>query len=527
MDEKPLIQNGQIMQQLLADEKLLQNGANNVELCVVCGDRASGRHYGAVSCEGCKGFFKRSIRKQLGYQCRGQQNCEVTKHHRNRCQYCRLQKCLACGMRSDSVQHERKPVLVKKENSNGSALGIGGQTVQQQQQQQQQQAQSAASKYARKRDATGQAGNGSSAASYLGLFPGFNFADLQNSLDARSYSESNYSDDFEIKQEPRQSTPLMETSPIISPLVSALNSMTSSVQSSVQSSGQSSTDHLLELAIEKETVAQCIELISKLQQDIAELAGDEQLLSRPASANDRVDCSDGLQIITDQNVKFDLQPPSFLPQLWNAHYLCETGSRLLFLSINWIKKIRALQVIHEDTVVALLRSAWPQLIILGIVQRRQLLSINSILTALVSQLRSLVMQEKQPNAVKLKQYCQHVATIQDVIVEISRLNCDEFEFAYLKVICMLSADTSKSSEVAGLYDKAVVGLKSHLEDNYPPTQVFIRFSKLMLKLTVLRAFEPEIVEYLLFNNLLQQIKIDNIIPYIVSLGANCIDENGD
>lgn len=72
-----------------------------VELCVVCGDRASGRHYGAVSCEGCKGFFKRSIRKQLGYQCRGTKNCEVTKHHRNRCQYCRLQKCLACGMRSD------------------------------------------------------------------------------------------------------------------------------------------------------------------------------------------------------------------------------------------------------------------------------------------------------------------------------------------------------------------------------------------------------------------------------------------
>lgn len=60
-----------------------------------------GRHYGAISCEGCKGFFKRSIRKQLGYQCRGTKNCEVTKHHRNRCQYCRLQKCLEKGMRSD------------------------------------------------------------------------------------------------------------------------------------------------------------------------------------------------------------------------------------------------------------------------------------------------------------------------------------------------------------------------------------------------------------------------------------------
>lgn len=77
----------------------------NVELCLVCGDRASGRHYGAISCEGCKGFFKRSIRKQLGYQCRGAMNCEVTKHHRNRCQFCRLQKCLASGMRSDCNFH--------------------------------------------------------------------------------------------------------------------------------------------------------------------------------------------------------------------------------------------------------------------------------------------------------------------------------------------------------------------------------------------------------------------------------------
>ena len=89
-----------------------------VEMCVVCGDRASGdtnkstclsghkiffsgRHYGAMSCEGCKGFFKRSIRKENGYQCRGNKDCEVNKSHRNRCQFCRLKKCLSMGMRSD------------------------------------------------------------------------------------------------------------------------------------------------------------------------------------------------------------------------------------------------------------------------------------------------------------------------------------------------------------------------------------------------------------------------------------------
>nr|CAD2179984.1 unnamed protein product [Meloidogyne enterolobii] len=80
------------------------------ELCVVCGDKASGRHYGAISCEGCKGFFKRSIRKQIAYVCRGTKDCPVTKFHRNRCQFCRLKKCLTNGMKSESVQAERRPM---------------------------------------------------------------------------------------------------------------------------------------------------------------------------------------------------------------------------------------------------------------------------------------------------------------------------------------------------------------------------------------------------------------------------------
>uniref|UniRef100_A0A1B0CMQ0 Nuclear receptor subfamily 2 group B member 4 n=2 Tax=Lutzomyia longipalpis TaxID=7200 RepID=A0A1B0CMQ0_LUTLO len=77
-------------------------------LCSICGDRASGKHYGVYSCEGCKGFFKRTVRKDLTYACREDKNCIIDKRQRNRCQYCRYQKCLVCGMKREAVQEERQ-----------------------------------------------------------------------------------------------------------------------------------------------------------------------------------------------------------------------------------------------------------------------------------------------------------------------------------------------------------------------------------------------------------------------------------
>ncbi|XP_072331351.1 retinoic acid receptor RXR-beta-A isoform X3 [Scyliorhinus torazame] len=83
-------------------------------VCAICGDRSSGKHYGVYSCEGCKGFFKRTVRKDLTYTCRDCKECMIDKRQRNRCQYCRYQKCLATGMKreavllSPAVQEERQ-----------------------------------------------------------------------------------------------------------------------------------------------------------------------------------------------------------------------------------------------------------------------------------------------------------------------------------------------------------------------------------------------------------------------------------
>ncbi|XP_019354181.1 hepatocyte nuclear factor 4-gamma isoform X3 [Alligator mississippiensis] len=94
--------------------------------CAICGDRATGKHYGASSCDGCKGFFRRSIRKSHVYTCRFSRQCVVDKDKRNQCRYCRLKKCFRAGMKKEvsligkAVQNERDRISTRRSTFDGS-----------------------------------------------------------------------------------------------------------------------------------------------------------------------------------------------------------------------------------------------------------------------------------------------------------------------------------------------------------------------------------------------------------------------
>nr|AFF18489.1 HNF4 [Schmidtea mediterranea] len=89
-------------------------GMENNQLCLICSDKATGKHYGAFSCDGCKGFFRRSVRKKNNYTCQYNRNCKMDKDKRNQCRYCRLKKCILVGMKRAAVQNERDRISTRR-----------------------------------------------------------------------------------------------------------------------------------------------------------------------------------------------------------------------------------------------------------------------------------------------------------------------------------------------------------------------------------------------------------------------------
>lgn len=114
--------------------QLANHSSNTQETCLICGDVASGKHYGLRSCEACKAFFKRTVQGKIEYSCPATRECEINKRRRKACQACRFQKCLNMGMLKEGVRLDRvrggrqkyrrglSPGLANGSNANSSTV---------------------------------------------------------------------------------------------------------------------------------------------------------------------------------------------------------------------------------------------------------------------------------------------------------------------------------------------------------------------------------------------------------------------
>ncbi|XP_063220484.1 nuclear receptor subfamily 2 group C member 1-A-like isoform X2 [Bacillus rossius redtenbacheri] len=450
-----------------------------VELCVVCGDRASGRHYGAISCEGCKGFFKRSIRKQLGYQCRGNKNCEVTKHHRNRCQYCRLQKCLMMGMRSDAVQHERKPILEKRDFSGAAAT------------------------------------DSSTAFGTNSPYKIFIRKDL--ALDSKS---SGLPTTFCISE-----FGLMSPTALSKSAVSDQNSAVSDVTrqlspyhgsgdedgSTDSFVGNGDMDEAINVTRDKNLISRALDTMAK------NLNGSDNLGStRVQHDNEHVFELEGL-LLQEHHISFNLQTPTPMPAYLNVHYICESASRLLFLSVHWARNIPAFQLLSCESQTALVRGCWTELFTLGLIQCSDVISLPAVLSTIINHLQVSFIQEKISTQ-QLKQVTDHVFKIQEYLGGMTRLHVDEHEYAYLKAIALFSTDQPgmlSRRQVEKFQEKAFQELQIYVTKTFPEDKD--RFPRLLLKLPPLRALQANVMEELFFAGLIGSVQIDSVIPYILRM----------
>ncbi|KFQ50295.1 Vitamin D3 receptor, partial [Nestor notabilis] len=98
---------------------------NVPRICGVCGDKATGFHFNAMTCEGCKGFFRRSMKRKAMFTCPFNGDCKITKDNRRHCQACRLKRCVdiapdavpvpAVILTDEEVQRKREMILKRKE----------------------------------------------------------------------------------------------------------------------------------------------------------------------------------------------------------------------------------------------------------------------------------------------------------------------------------------------------------------------------------------------------------------------------
>ncbi|KAF8385951.1 hypothetical protein PRIPAC_75093, partial [Pristionchus pacificus] len=89
------------------------------EQCRVCGEQATGYHYDAISCNGCKTFFRRSVMDKREYVCKNEGRCLelLPKEKRLSCRSCRFESCVDAGMNPLTFQTKEdlggNPVTMK------------------------------------------------------------------------------------------------------------------------------------------------------------------------------------------------------------------------------------------------------------------------------------------------------------------------------------------------------------------------------------------------------------------------------
>ncbi|KAG9342350.1 hypothetical protein JZ751_016852 [Albula glossodonta] len=222
-------------------------------------------------------------------------------------------------------------------------------------------------------------------------------------------------------------------------------------------------------------------------------------------------------LLSDSHVPFKLTMPLPMPDYLNVNYICESASRLLFLSMHWARSIPAFQTLGQDSDINLMKACWNELFALGLAQCSNVMNVATILAAIINHLQNSLQEEKlSPERVKL--VMEHIWRMQEFCNSMSKLSPDTYEYAYLKAIVLFSPDhlgIENTLQIERFQEKAYMELQDYITKTYPEDTY--RLSKLLLRLPALRLMSAAITEELFFAGLIGNVQIDSIIPYILKM----------
>lgn len=299
---------------------------------------------------------------------------------------------------------------------------------------------------------------------------------------------------------------------------------------------------LIQANLEKMMISDTLEVISSLPVDLngSSESGMDDTEIKNESDMDNGDDEDYLSlseihvdtVLPDSVIPFSFKLPTTVPPYLNAHYTCETGSRLLFSSILWLAKVPVFMQLPEDLQNSLIKASWAEIFVLNFVQMSGQLSFNAVMTSLVDYYKAAV---DQTPIEKLLLLSDNVCLFNEFVRDTEKLQLDDLTYAALRIIILFSARGVRrdypnfTAQLDAVVDVASQELRRQLVRNSDGSDAMDdmnrlknggadeQFVKIIMKLSTLSKFNGPVLEELFFTKMVGQVSVENVTPYILRL----------